>query len=181
MVFRQILKVLLVTSSILFCVPISARVRIRGFTQEITFRDGIRDNFPSTDFANVERVEVLKGSASVLFGETEPGGIVNIVTKQPLSDPYYNVDLSAGNYAFYRSALDLSDPLNVYKTLLYRLNIAYENTGSFRDFINSQKIFIAPVIAWKLSENTDLKLFFEYNDRDYKHYSRYIFSTKWYC
>ncbi|MEH2252550.1 TonB-dependent siderophore receptor [Nostoc sp.] len=144
------------------------RVRIRGFTQEITFRDGIRDNFASTDFANVERVEVLKGPASVLFGETEPGGIVNIVTKQPLSDPYYNVDLSAGNYAFYRSALDLSGPLNVDKTLLYRLNIAYENTGSFRDFINSQKIFVAPVIAWKLSENTDLKLFFEYNDRDYK-------------
>ncbi|MHC5821744.1 MAG: TonB-dependent receptor plug domain-containing protein [Nostoc sp.] len=144
------------------------RVRIRGFTQDTTFRDGIRDNFPSTDFANIERVEVLKGPASVLFGETEPGGIVNLVTKQPLSDPYYNVDLSVGNYAFYRSALDLSGPLNVDKTLLYRLNVAYENAGSFRDFISSQNIFVAPVIAWKLSENTDLKLFFEYNNRDYK-------------
>ncbi|MGF1987908.1 MAG: TonB-dependent siderophore receptor [Nostoc sp. ZfuVER08] len=144
------------------------RVRIRGFAQETTFRDGIRDNFPSTDFANVERVEVLKGPASVLFGQTEPGGIVNLVTKQPLSDPYYNVDLSVGNYAFYRSAFDLSGPLNPDKTLLYRLNVAYENAGSFRDFISSQNIFVAPVIAWKLNENTDLKLFFEYNDRDYK-------------
>ncbi|MDF5706213.1 MAG: TonB-dependent siderophore receptor [Nostoc sp. S4] len=144
------------------------RVRIRGFTQETTFRDGIRDNFPSTDFANVERVEVLKGPASVLFGQTEPGGIVNIVTKQPLSDPYYNVDLDVGNYAFYRSALDLSGPLNTDKTLLYRLNVAYENAGSFRDFISSQNIFVAPVIAWKLSKNTDLNLFFEYNNRDYK-------------
>ncbi|MEH2290678.1 TonB-dependent siderophore receptor [Nostoc sp.] len=144
------------------------RVRIRGFTQETTFRDGIRDNFPSTDFANVERVEVLKGPASVLFGQTEPGGIINLVTKQPLSDPYYNVDLSVGNYAFYRSALDLSGPLNTDKTLLYRLNVAYENAGSFRDFINSQNIFVAPVIAWKLSKNTDLNLFLEYDNRDYK-------------
>ena len=144
------------------------RVRIRGFTQETTFRDGIRDNFPSTDFANVERVEVLKGPASVLFGQTEPGGIVNLVTKQPLSDPYYNVDLNVGNYAFYRSALDLSGPLNTDKTLLYRLNVAYENAGSFRDFISSQNIFVAPVITWKLSKNTDLNLFFEYDNRDYK-------------
>ncbi|MEH2168736.1 MAG: TonB-dependent siderophore receptor [Nostoc sp.] len=144
------------------------RVRIRGFSQETTFRDGIRDNNPSTDFANVERVEVLKGPASVLFGQTEPGGIVNLVTKQPLSDPYYNVDLNVGNYAFYRSALDLSGPLNTDKTLLYRLNVAYENAGSFRDFISSQNIFVAPVIAWKLSKNTDLNLFFEYDNRDYK-------------
>ncbi|MEH1838004.1 MAG: TonB-dependent siderophore receptor [Nostoc sp.] len=144
------------------------RVRIRGFAQETTFRDGIRDNFPSTDFANVERVEVLKGPASVLFGQTEPGGIINLVTKQPLSDPYYNLDLDVGNYAFYRSALDLSGPLNTDKTLLYRLNVAYENAGSFRDFISSKNIFVAPVIAWKLSKNTDLNLFFEYNDRDYK-------------
>nr|WP_138498423.1 TonB-dependent siderophore receptor [Nostoc sp. PA-18-2419] len=144
------------------------RVRIRGFTQETTFRDGIRDNFPSTDFANVERVEVLKGPASVLFGQTEPGGIINLVTKQPLSDPYYNLDLDVGNYAFYRSALDLSGPLNTDKTLLYRLNVAYENAGSFRDFISSKNIFVAPVIAWKLSKNTDLNLFLEYNNRDYK-------------
>ncbi|MEH2177847.1 TonB-dependent receptor plug domain-containing protein [Nostoc sp.] len=144
------------------------RVRIRGFTQETTFRDGIRDNNPSTDFANVERVEVLKGPASVLFGQTEPGGIVNLVTKQPLSNPYYNVDLNVGNYAFYRSALDLSGPLNTDKTLLYRLNVAYENAGSFRDFISSENVFVAPVIAWKLSENTDLKLFLEYDNRDYK-------------
>ncbi|MEH2381419.1 MAG: TonB-dependent siderophore receptor [Nostoc sp.] len=123
---------------------------------------------PSTDFANVERVEVLKGPASVLFGETEPGGIVNIVTKKPLSDPYYNVDLSVGSFSSYSSALDLSGPLNVDKTLLYRLNIAYDNAGSFRDFISSQSLFVAPVIAWKVSENTDLKFFFEYTDRDFK-------------
>ncbi|MBW4646859.1 MAG: TonB-dependent siderophore receptor [Goleter apudmare HA4340-LM2] len=144
------------------------RVRIRGFVQETAFRDGIRDNDPATNFANVERVEVLKGPASVLFGNTQPGGIVNIVTKQPLSDPYYNVDLSVGNYAFYRTALDLSGPLNVDKTLLYRLNLSYQNAGSFRDFVSSENIFVAPVIAWKASENTDLNFFFEYTNRDYK-------------
>ncbi|MEH1837143.1 MAG: TonB-dependent receptor plug domain-containing protein [Nostoc sp.] len=122
---------------------------LRGFGQDGNFRNGFRDtNFYTVpEIANVEQVEVLKGPASVLFGQAEPGGIINIITKQPLSEPYYAADFTAGSYDFYRPTLDISGPLNTDKTLLYRLNVAYQNSGSFRDFVNSERIFIAPSLT----------------------------------
>lgn len=86
---------------------------IRGFLQEETFRDGLRDsnfyNFPET--ANIEQIEVLRGPASVLFGQAQPGGIVNLTTKKPLREPYYNLSFEAGSYDFYRPTLIFRDHL----------------------------------------------------------------------
>ncbi|MHC5721032.1 MAG: TonB-dependent siderophore receptor, partial [Nostoc sp.] len=108
----------------------------------------------------MERVEVLKGPASVLFGQVQPGGIINLVTKQPLSEPYYAAEFTAGSYDFYRPTLDFSGPLNSDKTLLYRLNVAYQNSGSFRDFVDTERIFIAPSLTWKIGTNTKLNIDF---------------------
>lgn len=142
---------------------------IRGFTQAGNFRNGLRDNgFNSlSDFASIERVEVLKGPASVLFGQVEPGGIINLVTKQPLNEPYYSVEFTAENYNFYRPTFDISGPLNAEKTVLYRLNAAYQNSGSFRDFVDSERFFIAPALTWKIGRNTTLDLDFEYLQDNY--------------
>ncbi|MEH2010280.1 TonB-dependent siderophore receptor [Nostoc sp.] len=142
----------------------AARYIIRGFSQDGNFRNGFRDAdfFTLSEIANLERVEVLKGPASVLFGEAEPGGIINLVTKQPLSEPYYAADFTAGSYGFYRPTFDISGPLNADKTLLYRLNVAYQNSGSFRDFVDTERIFIAPSLTWKIGTNTTLNLDFEY-------------------
>jgi len=137
---------------------------IRGFEQDGNFRNGFRDNDQYTlpEIANVEQIEVLKGPASVLFGQAEPGGIINIVTKQPLSEPYYAADFSIGSYDFYRPTIDFSGPLNLDKTLLYRLNVAYQNSGSFRDYVNTDRIFIAPSLSWKIDPKTKLTFDFEY-------------------
>ncbi|MBN4006070.1 TonB-dependent siderophore receptor [Nostoc sp. LPT] len=116
----------------------------------------------SLDVANIEQLEVLKGPASVLYGQGEPGGILNIVTKQPLSTPYYAVEGTIGNFDFYRPTLDLSGPLNTDKTIRYRLNMAYENSGSFVDFVKTEQAFIAPVISFDLGKNTTLVLEGEY-------------------
>ncbi|MBW4567471.1 MAG: TonB-dependent siderophore receptor [Tolypothrix carrinoi HA7290-LM1] len=142
----------------------AARYIIRGFEQDGNFRNGFRDAnfFTLSEIANLERVEILKGPASVLFGEAEPGGIINLVTKQPLSEPYYAADFTAGSYSFYRPTLDISSPLNADKTLLYRLNVAYQNSGSFRDFVDTERIFIAPSLTWKIGINTTLNVDFEY-------------------
>ncbi|MHC5826139.1 MAG: TonB-dependent siderophore receptor, partial [Nostoc sp.] len=87
---------------------------IRGFEQDGNFRNGFRDSdfYTLSEIANLERVEVLKGPASVLFGQVQPGGIINLVTKQPLSQPYYAAEFTAGSYDFYRPTLDFSGPLN---------------------------------------------------------------------
>jgi outer membrane receptor protein involved in Fe transport len=77
-----------------------------------------------------------RGPASVLYGQFEPGGVVNYVTKQPLATPYRAGEFTVGNYDFYRSSLDVSGPLTPDKNLLYRLNVAYENSGNFVDFVD---------------------------------------------
>jgi iron complex outermembrane recepter protein len=132
---------------------------IRGFTAA-EFQNGFRSDFFSsrtqTELANVERIEVLKGPASVLFGQAEPSGIINFVTKKPLLEPLYELSFTAGSYSFYRPTLDFSGPLTDDKSVAYRLNIAYENAGSFRDRVNTERIFIAPSLSWQISPETKL-------------------------
>ncbi|ACC81863.1 TonB-dependent siderophore receptor [Nostoc punctiforme] len=136
-------------------------VRVRGFSSGF-LRDGFASQPFFIDGGNIEQVEVLKGPASVLYGASEPGGIVNYVTKKPLSNPYYAVDLTAGSYDFYKSAIDLTGPLSNDKLLLYRLNVSYENSGSYRDFIDNDIVFIAPVVTYQVSDSTDITLAYEY-------------------
>jgi len=144
------------------------RINIRGFTQDVFLRNGFRESqFSLRETANLERIEVLKGPASVLYGNLEPGGVVNLVTKKPLSEPYYSAELSVGSYGFYRPNIDLSGPLNEDRTLLYRLNAVYEGGDRFRDFDQDvERVFVAPVLTWNISDNTELTLEFDYlNDQ----------------
>ncbi|MBD2253836.1 TonB-dependent siderophore receptor [Nostoc parmelioides] len=143
--------------------------KIRGFDQDGNFRNGFNDNdfYSSVDTANIDRIEVLKGPASVLFGQAEPGGIVNIVTKQPLSTPYYSAEFNIGNYGFYRPSFDISGPLTDDGSVLYRLNVAYQNAGSFRDYNFTERVFVAPVITWNISDRTTLTFDLEYLNNSY--------------
>ncbi|MEH2277250.1 MAG: TonB-dependent siderophore receptor [Nostoc sp.] len=143
---------------------------IRGFRQDFNLRNGFRTSSAiapfDVDLANIERIEVLRGPASVLFGQLQPGGVINTVTKQPLSEPYYSVNFTGGQFSFYRSELDLSGPLTDDGNLRYRLNTAYQNNGSFRDFVSEQRFFIAPVLQWNISKNTTLTVDFSYTYND---------------
>jgi iron complex outermembrane recepter protein len=139
--------------------------KIRGFD---TFGDILINGLPdptSSDIgfgSNIERVEVLKGPASVLFGQGGLAGSVNLVTKEPLANPFYFVEASAGSYDFYRGAIDLSGPLNDSKTVLYRLNASAQTTESFIDFYGLRQYLIAPVLTFQLSDRTKLTLAAEY-------------------
>ncbi|WP_336884631.1 TonB-dependent receptor plug domain-containing protein [Nostoc sp.] len=144
------------TTRNVFDVPI-----IRGFTpnSDAILRNGLRERTSSripSETANLERIEVLKGPASVLYGQGSLGGTVNLVTKQPLSSPYYSVEASVGSFDFYRSSLDFSGPLTSDKTLLYRLNAAAETSGSFVDFLDRQRYFVSPVLTWQIDRNTKI-------------------------
>jgi iron complex outermembrane receptor protein len=138
-------------------------VRSRGF-----YTNFLKDGFSvgGTNFfidgGNIEQVEVLKGPASVLYGAVSPGGVVNYVTKKPLSRPAYAADFTAGSYAFYKGAIDLTGPVTQDERLLYRLNVSYEDSGSYRDFIDNNIFFIAPVVTYRFSDSTNLTLAYEY-------------------
>lgn len=138
----------------------------RGFTCGI-FKNNLRFDTSSQyltfiESANLARIEVLKGPPSVLYGRSEPGGIINLLTKQPLLVPYYSTDTIFGSYGLYRPTIDLSGPINNDKTALYRFNGAYENAESFRDLVRSQRWFAAPVFTWALGHDTTLTLEGEY-------------------
>lgn len=143
---------------------------IRGFdvfgSSGDFLRNGLRDPFgqDTYDLSNIERIEVLKGPASVLFGAANPGGTINLITKQPLRDPFYSVEATIGSYDFYRGAIDLSGPLNDSKTVLYRLNASYRDRKSFIDFFENQTLVIAPVLSLDIGERTNLTLEGEYVD-----------------
>ncbi|MEH1832778.1 MAG: TonB-dependent siderophore receptor [Nostoc sp.] len=129
-------------------------------------RDGLFDaqGAQSVDLANIERVEILKGPASVLFGLGTPGATINLITKKPLRDPFFEVNTTVGNYSNYRGAIDLSGPLNESKTVLYRLNAFYQSDGSFVDFLNTKSYSIAPVVSLMIGKRTKLTLDAQYTD-----------------
>ncbi|MEH1848595.1 MAG: TonB-dependent receptor [Nostoc sp.] len=137
---------------------------IRGFLQYGNFRNGFQDvgYFGLTPIGTIEQVEVLKGPASVLFGQVEPGGIINIITRQPLSQPYYNLAFEAGSYGFYQPSIDLSGPLTKDNTLLYRFIASYQGAKSYQDFANTEQTTIAPSITLNLGDRTSLNLYYEY-------------------
>lgn len=103
---------------------------------------------------NIERVEVLKGPASVTFSSVDPGGSINMVTKKPLAQKRKEVSLSAGSFSTIRGAIDFTGPLNESKTLLYRLNGAYQEAQSYRDLVKNNSILISPSITYLPSNKT---------------------------
>ncbi len=142
----------------------------RGFSSPTLFRNGIRfdSNFygDAQQFSNVESVEVLKGPAAILFGRVEPGGIVNVITKQPLAKPYYAVNQQVGSYGLYRTTLDATGPLTTNDTLLYRVNASFQGNDSFRELISSKNVFVAPVLTWNISPRTQATVEMEYQHQD---------------
>ncbi len=115
---------------------------------------------------NLERIEVLKGPAAILFGRIEPGGLINRVTKQPLSTPYDALEQQFGSFDFYRTTLDATGPITRDDTLADRVNLAYENSSSFREFIETERVFLNPVLRWKLSEQTQANFWVQYTNTD---------------
>lgn len=153
------------SSSATFTGGLNQTFALRGFESRTIFRDGFRlqDATNNREMANIESVEVLKGPAAILYGQVEPGGMVNVTTKQPLSTPYYGMTQQFGSYDLYRTTFDATGPLTQNKDLLYRMNMSYQNSGSFREFVNKEDVFFAPVLRWNISPRTQATFELEYN------------------
>ncbi len=98
---------------------------------------------------NVEQVEVLKGPASIQYGDVAPGGILNFATKQPQAAASRRLETKFGQYGLVRPTVDVNQPLNASGTLLSRLNATYERSRSFRDQVTSEAVMLAPTLAWR--------------------------------
>ncbi|MEM7062478.1 MAG: TonB-dependent siderophore receptor [Cyanobacteria bacterium P01_B01_bin.77] len=152
----------------------NAALTLRGFTANSftnlpILRDGFRinDNFSSQDITNVERIEVIKGPASVLYGQNDPGGIINLVTKRPLSNPLYELEIQGGSEGLIRPSIDLTGPLTQDGALGYRLNASYQREDGFRGFeTETERFFVAPVLSWDINDRTNFTLLLEYLDEE---------------
>ena len=140
---------------------------IRGFPTYQYYLDGVRvspdlhhDGF--RDLADVDSVEILKGPASLLYGRTEPGGLINVITKQPLATPLLSIEQQAGSFGRTGTLLDAGGPMLSDGSFLYRFNAAWESGGSFRDIPDSRRILLAPAVTWKSSPQTETTAYLEY-------------------
>lgn len=106
--------------------------------------------------ANIERVEVIKGPASATFSSVDPGGSVNMVTKKPLATERKEASLAAGSFSTFRGTLDFTGPLNTSKTLLYRINGAYQQARSFRDMVGNKSVLVSPSLSYIPNSKTAL-------------------------
>ncbi|WNN88440.1 TonB-dependent siderophore receptor [Gloeocapsopsis dulcis] len=147
------------------------RINIRGFQSDVLLENGFRrGSFSSrgiSDTELIERVEVLKGPASVLYGNLEPGGVVNVVTRQPQVDPAYTVGTVVGSFGLVRPSIDLTGPLDRNQQVLYRFTALYEAEDGFRDYGQDVNRFVlAPSLTWNLSDRTALTFNFSYADAE---------------
>lgn len=134
---------------------------LRGYRASNALINGLRNptgSWSQSLLPNVERIEVIKGPASALFANTDPGGTVNTVTKKPLDVNRRSISFATGSYNTFRMASDFTGPMNNEKTLLYRLNLAYQNGQSFRVLQGGEDMVIAPSISFIPTDRTQLNV-----------------------
>lgn len=138
------------------------QVMIRGFSAIAdNYVDGVRDDaMYYRDMSNVERVEVLKGPGSVLYGRGSAGGLVNRINKKPLDEALHEISLIGSSLGQKRAELDLAAVIN--DQVKVRLTGAFEDSDGYRNQSFIKREAIAPSIQWNLSDQTSLLLQADY-------------------
>ncbi|MBS7544134.1 TonB-dependent siderophore receptor [Ancylobacter oerskovii] len=110
----------------------------------------------------LERVEVLRGPASILYGQMTPGGVVNAISKRPTEETLREVNLEYGTYDTTQVSADFGGKLNEDGTLTYRLTGLYRDGENWVEDTPDDKVYIAPALTWKPDEDTSLTLLASY-------------------
>ncbi|SDR68214.1 TonB-dependent receptor [Opitutus sp. GAS368] len=132
---------------------------VRGFVQAPQ-RNGFSSNQLVSNYVDgsvIERVEVVKGPASLLYGAIAPGGTVNYITKAPEPKPFTEVRFSLGAYNAYDTTLDVNQPLATDK-LLFRFVTSYGNGEQYYQNTHSHSVVVYPTLKWIITPNLSLKL-----------------------
>lgn len=132
-------------------------VRQRGF-ESYTFVDGLLNGTSVSDPFFLDRIEALSGPSSVMYGQANPGGLINMTLKRPTEKAQGQFNVGFGNYGRYEGQLDFSGPLNKSKTLLYRVIGVGITQGSQVDYNHYKRLAAQADIEWKIDDKTNITL-----------------------
>jgi iron complex outermembrane receptor protein len=133
----------------------------RGFAygSNNTFKNGVRfNNGVMPEASSLESMEVLKGSAAILYGNVAAGGVLNLVTKKPRFERGGSVSLRAGSFGLVKPIFDVYGAVGQSEKVAFRLNGTYERADSYRDGVKSNRVYVNPSLLFKLSDKTNLVL-----------------------
>lgn len=156
-------------------------VKIRGFDAP-RYLDGLRLPVdPGTQFAypriepyGLERIEVLKGPSSGLYGATDPGGFLSLISKRPTDYHRGEIVGTFGSFERFQGAFDLSGPLDKKGEFLYRVVGLGRSTDNQQDFVHENKYFIAPSFTWRPTNDTSFTILSHYQKIDSKGWQQYV-------
>ena len=132
------------------------------------YLDGTKVAGVPINMANVQSVEVVKGPSSVLYGRAEPGGLVNVVTKQISSAPEFGLEQTIGERSLSRSSIEVSSPLNEDRTWRGRAAASYHTSNSIRDFVKDRLGAFTGSLAWVPNADTTVTATIDYTDQRYR-------------
>lgn len=130
---------------------------VRGFTSGEFYRNGfpINRGYPNAPDSNtIERVDVLRGPSSSLYGRGDPGGTFNLISKTPKSEQQTTLGAQLNSEGLYRTTIDTTGIIPNAENIGYRLNVIAEGGDSYRDHVESKRYGIAPIIQWQASDAT---------------------------
>lgn len=138
---------------------------IRGFSGVPVLRDGfsLSNAIVDPELFNFERVEVIKGPDSLMYGQSSPGGFINIVKKTAKKESINTLELESMSTNAYSPKFDISDKLNKDGSLRYRVVGVYRHDEGYKDFnTDDDRFFIAPSLSYDINENYTLTFVAEY-------------------
>lgn len=134
----------------------------RGFSS-MQFVDGLQTNSESAaETSFLERVEVVNGPASVMYGQTSPGGLIGMSLKKPTDVPLHQVSLGFGNWGRYEATLDMSDKITKSGNLRYRIATIGDTQGNQTDYTKYHRVGMLPSLTWDIDNKTSLTLIGSY-------------------
>ncbi|MEQ1780154.1 MAG: TonB-dependent siderophore receptor [Hyphomonadaceae bacterium] len=132
------------------------------------YLDGVKVAGLPIDMSNVEAVEVVKGPNSVLFGRSEPGGVVNVVSRPFSETPRFSAEQTVGSYGLSRTSANGATTLDADKTWRVRGSASYYTTDSNRDFVEERLGAVSGGVAWVPDDRTSVSLTLGYIDQKYR-------------
>lgn len=143
------------------------QISMRGFSGVPILIDSLKvtNKMAHPEVYNFEAVEIQKGPDSLQYGESSPGGIVNLVKKKPTKESLASIEFEATDNPSYSPKLDVAGTLNEDKTLYFRLvSVLKHDEGYTNSNTDTNRIFIAPSLAYDINDNHTLTLVSEFTD-----------------